>query len=75
MIAPSIALARMGYAKSSLVVALVSTSALVVDYLYNWDGITYPYWLLGAFTWLFPFTFLAGLGAIGVGLKAILDSL
>ena len=73
MIVPTVALSRLGYAKSSLVVAVATTSALVIDYAYNWEGLRYPHWLLSAPTWLFPLTLLVGMAAIGVALRAILD--
>ena len=73
MIVPTIALSRLGYAKTSLAVAIATTSAVLLDYLFNWDSVRYPHWLFGAPTWLFPLTFLVGLGAIGVAFKSILD--
>ena len=73
MIAPTVALSRMGYAKTSLAVAAATTSALILDYVCNWEAFRYPHWLLGAPTWLFPLTLLFGIGAIGVALKTIFD--
>ena len=67
MIVPAAILAKIGFGKASLLVALASTSALVVDYQYNWDAISYPHWLVGLPTWLFPFTFPAGLVGVAVG--------
>jgi len=73
MIGPTLILRRLGLAKMSLAAALAVTTALTVDYLYNWDGIEYPHWIYGLPTYLFPLTFLTGLVAIGMGFMAVVE--
>ena len=75
MIVPTMALCRFGYARTAMVVAIATTAALVLDYGFNWASLSYPHWLLGAPTWLFPLTFLVGIAAICVAVKAILDDM
>ncbi len=73
MIGPTIILWRLGYPRTAFAVAAATTSALLLDYLYNWEGLSYPHWLMSAPTELFPLTFLCGVFAIGIGIKATLD--
>ena len=75
MIGPTMALCRFGHSKMALALAITTTSALVLDYGFNWESVRYPHWLFGAPTWLFPLTFLVGVGAIGAALKSILDGM
>lgn len=72
IIGPTYLLARLGYAKTSLVVALATAAALTIDYFYNWDGIAYPHWLLSGVAVLFPLTILVATGAVAIGFMACL---
>ncbi|MGK6321337.1 hypothetical protein [Sphingomonas sp. DT-204] len=75
IVGPTYLLARLGYAKTSFVVALVTASALTIDYIYNWDGISYPHWFLSGPTALFPLTILVAAGAVAIGFMACLKRL
>ena len=73
MLVPTIVLRPFGHAILSLAAALATTAGLAIDTFYNWDGITYPHWILGIPTAMFLFTFPAGLIGIGLGIMAVID--
>lgn len=75
ILAPAYLLARLGFARTSLGVALVTAAALTIDHLYNWEGLSYPHFLLGGVTDFFPLTILFALGAIAIGFSACLERL
>jgi hypothetical protein len=75
LLAPTYLLARLGFAKMSLVVGSVTAAALTTDYLYNWERLSYPHALLGGPTHLFPLTILVAIGAIAIGVRACLEQL
>jgi hypothetical protein len=70
VIAPTFVLAVAGHGRTSLIVAFAVMIALIVDHLYNWDGIAYPNVLLAAFDFFFPASIVAALLGIGVGVRA-----
>ncbi|MEA1013683.1 hypothetical protein [Sphingosinicella sp. LY1275] len=54
---------------------MATAAALTIDHLYNWEGLSYPHFLLGGVTDFFPLTILFALGAIAIGFSACLERL
>lgn len=72
LILPVWGLARAGFGKSALLVAVALTAGLIVDYWENWDALAYPHWLFSGWTFYFPLTLIAGFVAIGIGLRSVI---
>jgi hypothetical protein len=73
MIFPTWCLARAGFRRTALVVAIGITTLVSIDHFNNWDGLSYPLWLLGAPAYFYPFSVTASIIGIAMSLKALAD--
>jgi hypothetical protein len=69
-IAPVALLLRAGYCRLALAVAVMITLALWYDHSHNWDGISYPLWLLRGFDDFFGITIAASLIMVLIAVRA-----
>lgn len=72
---PNILLARFGYARCSLIVAITMTIGLNVDFFYNFSWLRYPHWLMGLPTFVYPLSMAFAIGAVLLGIKACAEKL
>lgn len=73
VIAPVALLLRARLPKAASGASITITTCLYYDHVRNWDGLSYPYWLLRGFDDFYPVTMGASILMLLLALKSIWD--
>ena len=71
---PVAVLLRCKLNRIALVVSIIIPASLYYDHIRNWDGISYPLWMLRGFDDFFPLPFFASVIAIAWVVRVILSA-